>query len=57
MQLQVQDRSKIASSKVIKTNEARAGRLNTGGQKNETSGSTKMLQSPRHDINLTKRDK
>jgi len=46
MQLQVQDRSRIASGKVIETNWARAGRLNTGGQKNGTSGSTKML----HDL-------
>jgi hypothetical protein len=45
MQLQVQNKSRIASGKVTKTNKARARRLNTG-QKNGTSGSTKML----HDL-------
>jgi hypothetical protein len=46
MQLQEQDRSRIASRKVTETNEARAGRLNTGGQKNGTSGRTKTV----HDL-------
>jgi hypothetical protein len=46
MQLQMQDKSKITSGKVTETNEAQAGRLNIGGQKNETSSSTKML----HDL-------
>jgi len=44
--MQLQDRSRIASRKVTETNEARAGRLNTGGQKNGTSGWTKMV----HDL-------
>jgi hypothetical protein len=46
MQLQVQDRYRMASNKVTKTNEAWAGRLNTRGQKNGTSSSIKML----HDL-------
>jgi len=46
MQLQVQDIFRIAFDKVTETNEARVRRLNIGGQKNGTSGSTKML----HDL-------
>jgi len=42
----VQDISRIIFGKVTEINEAQAGRLNIGGQKNGTSGSTKML----HDL-------